>query len=119
MKKASILLLPWLWSAGLVHGADRPNVVFIAVDDLRPELGIYGKDYIKSPQIDRLGKSGMVFNRAYCPAGRVLTLQDEPDDGGPAGYHEGVGPRHPLPQGQGFDQRLVGMDEHGGQRFRG
>ncbi|MEI7807910.1 MAG: sulfatase-like hydrolase/transferase, partial [Verrucomicrobiota bacterium] len=44
----------------------RPNILFIAVDDLRPELGCYGKDYIKSPNIDGLAKSGMVFNRAYC-----------------------------------------------------
>jgi len=45
--------------------AERPNVVFIAVDDLRPELGVYGKDYIKSPNIDRIGKEGLTFNRAY------------------------------------------------------
>jgi iduronate 2-sulfatase len=44
----------------------RPNVLFLIVDDLRPELGCYGKDYIKSPNIDGLAKSGMVFNRAYC-----------------------------------------------------
>ena len=46
--------------------ASKPNILFIAVDDLRPELGCYGKDYIKSPNIDRLAKAGMVFNRAYC-----------------------------------------------------
>ena len=48
-------------------GADpkRPNVVFIIVDDLRPELGAYGASHIKSPNIDRLAKSGMRFDRAY------------------------------------------------------
>ena len=44
---------------------DKPNVLFIAVDDLRPELGCYGKPYIKSPNIDRLANSGFVFNSAY------------------------------------------------------
>ena len=42
----------------------KPNVLFIVVDDLRPELGCYGKDYIQSPNIDALAKSGMVFTRA-------------------------------------------------------
>ena len=46
--------------------ADRPNVLFIAVDDLRPELGCYGKQHIHSPNIDRLATSGVLFERAYC-----------------------------------------------------
>ena len=44
----------------------KPNILFIAVDDLRPELGCYGHDYIKSPNIDRIAKQGIVFDRAYC-----------------------------------------------------
>jgi iduronate 2-sulfatase len=64
--KTLLRLLPCLWLVGLAGAADRPNVLFIAVDDLRPELGCYGKGYIKSPNIDRIAKAGMVFNRAYC-----------------------------------------------------
>ncbi len=46
--------------------AERPNVLFIAVDDLRPELACYGKQHIHSPNIDRLAASGVLFERAYC-----------------------------------------------------
>jgi len=44
----------------------RPNVLFIAVDDLRPELGCYGAKTILTPNIDRIAKQGMTFLRAYC-----------------------------------------------------
>jgi iduronate 2-sulfatase len=45
--------------------ANRPNILFIAVDDLRPEFAAYGKNYIKSPNIDRIARAGITFNRAY------------------------------------------------------
>jgi arylsulfatase A-like enzyme len=62
------LLLLLATFAGLVaaRAADRPNVLFIAVDDLRPEFGAYGASYVKSPNLDRLAKSGVTMNRAYC-----------------------------------------------------
>lgn len=43
----------------------RPNVLFIAVDDLRPELACYGSEAV-TPNIDQLAASGVLFNRAYC-----------------------------------------------------
>ncbi|MDH4044915.1 MAG: sulfatase [Gemmatimonadota bacterium] len=43
----------------------RPNVLFIAVDDLRPELGAYGNPDIKTPAIDRLAESGVTFLQAH------------------------------------------------------
>lgn len=46
--------------------SSKPNVLFIAIDDLRPQLGCYGHQQIHSPNIDRFAKSAMQFNRAYC-----------------------------------------------------
>ena len=49
-----------------VPASPRPNVLFIAVDDLRPELGCYGVTQVKTPNIDRLAKQGVFFTSAYC-----------------------------------------------------
>ncbi len=43
----------------------KPNVLFIAVDDLRPALGAYGDSDIKTPNIDRLARSGVTFLDAH------------------------------------------------------
>lgn len=44
----------------------KPNIVFIAVDDLRPELGCYDSEIAITPNIDKLASNGITFNKAYC-----------------------------------------------------
>ena len=56
-----------------------PNVLLICVDDLRPELKCFGKEYIDSPNIDRLANKGVRFSRHYvqaptCGASRFALL---------------------------------------------
>ncbi|OUT56567.1 MAG: hypothetical protein CBB71_17710 [Rhodopirellula sp. TMED11] len=48
-----------------LNGASRPNVLFIAIDDLRPALGCYGDRLAKSPNLDHFAKNARQFNRAY------------------------------------------------------
>lgn len=49
-----------------LSGGKRKNVLFIAVDDLRPQLGCYGLKQVISPNIDRLAARGTLFTRTYC-----------------------------------------------------
>ncbi|MEO1011801.1 MAG: sulfatase, partial [Bacteroidota bacterium] len=44
----------------------KPNILFIAVDDLRPELGAYGSEVAITPNMDKLAGQGLLFERAYC-----------------------------------------------------
>lgn len=44
----------------------RPHILFIPVDDLRPDLGCYGNEFVISPSIDKLAEQGVTFNRTYC-----------------------------------------------------
>jgi iduronate 2-sulfatase len=66
MNSLRCLLLLACTAVTLSAQTDRPNVLFIAVDDLRTQLGCYGQDQIISPNIDRLAASGTRFERAYC-----------------------------------------------------
>jgi len=47
---------------------NKPNVLLLCIDDLRPELACFGKDYIQSPNIDTLARSGRIFRGHYVQA---------------------------------------------------
>ena len=78
-RKINILNTLWLLAILVLSGCNqekekvdetsqtrRPNILFIPVDDLRPDLGCYGNSIVKTPNIDKLASNGVVFNRAYC-----------------------------------------------------
>jgi len=49
-----------------ISAAQKPNVLLVCVDDLKPNLGCYGDTLAKTPNIDRLAQNGVLFERAYC-----------------------------------------------------
>src|SRR5690606_6372318 len=68
LKLSTTLVLLCLLTQGIYaqNNASKPNILFILVDDLKPNLGIYGDTTAQSPNIDQLGREGMVFEQAYC-----------------------------------------------------
>ncbi|WP_193213559.1 sulfatase [Luteolibacter marinus] len=79
MSKVRTTLLCLFTAAGFSRAADRPNVLLICIDDLRPELRSFGVDYIQSPAIDRLAAAGRPFFNHYvqaptCGASRYALL---------------------------------------------
>ena len=73
------ILAPRALTLAAAAEVSQPNVLFICVDDLRPELGCYGREYIHSPNIDRLAAEGRRFTHHYvqaptCGASRYALL---------------------------------------------
>lgn len=70
--KSIPIALPVLFGALCANSAEnlaekKPyNVLFISVDDLRPDFGCYGDKTVKTPNFDKLAKQGLLFERAYC-----------------------------------------------------
>ncbi|MGA1204792.1 MAG: sulfatase [Opitutales bacterium] len=65
MKLPFLVILSFLLAA-LQAVASRPNVLFIMTDDLNCNMGAYGHPLVKTPNIDRLADTGIVFDSAFC-----------------------------------------------------
>ena len=115
-----------LASLSTARGADKPNILFIAVDDLRPELGCYGSAIAKSPHLDELAADGLLFRRAYCqqaicsPSRASLMTGARPDSIGIIENTAYFRELHPdiitLPQhfrAQGYETVYCGKIYHG------
>lgn len=64
--KAAVLIFAFTLSVSAFSQLkNKPNILFLAIDDLKPILGCYGNTQIKTPNIDRLAKMGTVFMRNY------------------------------------------------------
>jgi iduronate 2-sulfatase len=51
----------------LAQNPDRPNVLVIVIDDLRPKVAAYGDQIALTPNIDRLANTGVLFENAFAP----------------------------------------------------
>lgn len=64
-----IAVLVILLSARVAHSADRPNILWIYLEDVSGWFSCYGETLIQTPNIDALADAGTKFTRFYTPAG--------------------------------------------------
>ncbi|MFC4991599.1 sulfatase [Rubritalea tangerina] len=104
----------------------KPNVVFIAIDDMRPEIGCYGASHVKTPHMDALSKNAVTFHKAYCqqaicgPSRASLLTGMRPDSSKVHGNHSHYRDIHPnlktLPElfkDHGYHTFAAGKINHG------
>ena len=66
MKMKSVLAIVVLLLCQGFAAAEQPNVLFVSVDDMRPEIGCYGNSEIRTPNFDQFAATGTTFLKAYC-----------------------------------------------------
>ncbi|MCA9450854.1 MAG: sulfatase-like hydrolase/transferase, partial [Candidatus Omnitrophica bacterium] len=62
----SLTLFTSIAIASNAQSPQKPNIIFILVDDMRwDQLGITGHPFVQTPNIDRIGKEGVIFDNAF------------------------------------------------------
>ena len=104
---------------------NRYNVLFIAVDDLRPELGCYGADYAQTPSMDKLASTGMLFNKHYvqvatCHSSRQSMLTGRSPGAAKRKPQEGARFMPELFRRSGYHTTCIGKISHSpdGRKFQ-
>lgn len=80
MKKVRFMqfLLIFIFSLISAESSQKPNIVFILGDDINQDSwGAYGNVDCKTPNIDKLAKEGLKFNRAYCSMAMCAPFRHE------------------------------------------
>jgi arylsulfatase A-like enzyme len=103
--------------------SQSPNVLFIAIDDLRTELGCYGHEHVQSPNLDRLAARGMLFNNHFvqvptCGASRysLLTGRSPANTGATRGNNHFYNGRTALKTQTEFAQTMPELFRRNGYR---
>ncbi len=60
--------VPGLAASGCLPGRSRPNVLWILAEDFSPDLGCYGNDLVRTPNLDRLAAEGVRYTQCICTA---------------------------------------------------
>jgi len=66
VKRLFVLSVLYVLLAPSEAAIPKYNVLFIAADDMNCDLGVYGDPQVKTPHLERLAKTGVRFDRAYC-----------------------------------------------------
>jgi iduronate 2-sulfatase len=123
----ALSLAPFVKAAG----KDRPNVLFIAVEDIQPCIGSYGNRVCRTPNIDALAARGLRFDAAQCsyplcnPTRSSLLTGLRPPTTGITGngqdWNERLAPGSTLPEyfrANGYETVRVGKIFHAGNQGR-
>ena len=101
--------------------APATNLLMIMFDDLRPELSIYGRDYMITPNFERLANRSIIFDNAFCqvavcnPSRDSLLTGLRPDNVGTYGFGHSFRPHQTINSllvGAGYNTAGVGKIVH-------